>query len=875
MARKGEDSPAMKQYRDLKDQHAGALLLYQMGDFYETFFDDAKQLADTLGITLTTRGDDTAGNPIMMAGFPLRALDQHLPRLLEAGLRVVICEQVEDPAEAKGLVKRDVTRVITPGTVLEESLLDARVQRIIAAWLPPTGKKPGGLAWAELSTGRFLCCTITEPELLPALARLEPAELLLPEKLWAARREAILALRNDTSASLTAAADYSFEPGRAREILHGHLGVKTMQGFGFDDDNGPELCAAAALLHYLHENQRGRIAHLRAPERFDPRQVMALDRATLDALEITRTLREGRRSGSLIEVLDRTATAMGARELRGWLTAPLADLKRITARHAAVDELLHTPRRLSLLRESLQGLPDLERLAGKLGGSRASPRDLGGLREALRRLPLLKGALAGSESSLLSYAGEKLEALGDLRELLESRLSDEPPNTLKEGGVIRPGVNAELDELRTLGRDSSGWMARYQDEEAARAGIPTLKVGFNSVFGFYIEVTHANSGKVPAHYIRKQTLKGAERYITPELKEHESRILNAEKRIHSLETGLFNELREQTAAQTQRLLASARLAALVDALAALALVAHERAWVRPQLDTSTDLRLEGARHPMLEATLPAGQCVPNDAILEGDVMAIVTGPNMAGKSTYVRTVALCVVLAQAGSFVPAKACALGLVDRIFTRLGSADDISRGQSTFMVEMAETANILNHATQRSLVILDEVGRGTSTFDGVSIAWAVSEFLLRQVKARTFFATHYHELTQLSLQFSGVRNLNVVVREYGDELIFLHQIAEGGADRSYGIHVAKLAGIPGEVVSRARAILARLEADSPVLSGKALQGQPAGPNLKRPKQVQLSLFTVQENQALKELDALDTSSLTPEQALAELLRLKGLNR
>ncbi|MCA8915644.1 MAG: DNA mismatch repair protein MutS [Planctomycetes bacterium] len=878
MAGKGEDSPAMKQYRELKDAHAGALLLYQMGDFFETFFEDARQLADTLGITLTTRGDDSHGNPIDMAGFPLRALDQHLPRLLEAGLRVVICEQIEDPAEAKGLVKRDVTRVITPGTVLEESLLDARKPSIIAAWLPPRkAGTEGGLAWAELSTGRFQCALLAESQLEAAIARLDPAELLLPEKLWASDREQVTHLRSSLRASLTAAADFSFDTKRATEELHRHFAVKTLQGFGFDDGKSADVAAAGALLMYLHENQRGKLAHVRSLERFNPRDVMALDRATLDALEITKTLRESRRSGSLLDCVDRTLTAMGARELRDWMTGPLTDPRKINARHAAVDELVHTPRRLSLIREAMQGLPDVERLAGRLGTGRVTPRDLSGLRLALQRLPMLRSALSGTESSLLSYAGDQLDALADLRALLETRLADDPPVTIKDGGVIRAGVSEELDELRALGRDGKSWMAKFQEDEARRSGISSLKVGFNNVFGYYIEVTHAQASKVPEHYIRKQTLKAAERYITPELKDHESRILNAEKRILALETQLFSELRDELTSHTARLIASARLVALVDALTGLAQVANERGWCRPALDDSTTLRLVQARHPVLEQSLDPGKCVPNDALLEDNVtMAVVTGPNMAGKSTYVRTVALCVLLAQSGSFVPAKQAVIGAVDRIFTRLGSADDIGKGQSTFMVEMAETANILNHATSQSLIVLDEVGRGTSTFDGVSIAWAVSEFLLRTVKARTFFATHYHELTQLALQFDGVTNLNVVVREWNDELIFLHQIAEGGADRSYGIHVAKLAGIPAGVVTRASAILGKLEADSPVLSGRALKGEPAGgPKLKRPKQVQLSLFSISENAALKELNALDTSSITPEQALAELLRLKGLAR
>ncbi|MCA8945238.1 MAG: DNA mismatch repair protein MutS, partial [Planctomycetes bacterium] len=515
-------------------------------------------------------GDDSQGNPISMAGFPLRALDQHLPRLLESGLRVVICEQVEDPAEAKGLVRREVTRVITPGTVLEESLLDARKASIIAAWLPPKGKHEGGLAWAELSTGQFLCTAMPEHQLPAALARLEPAELLLPEKLWVSDREKLVEFRQSTRASVTAAADFSFDNKRAVEELHRQFGVQTLQGFGFETEKGPELSAAGALLLYLYENQRGKIAHIRTLERFNHRDVMALDRATLDALEVTHTLRDGKRSGSLLDCVDRTQTAMGARELRAWLVAPLTDTRKIAARHAAVDELVHTPRRLNLLREAMQGLPDMERLAGRLGTARVTPRDLGGLRLALQRLPMLRGALSGTECSLLAYAGEQLDALSDLRLLLEDRLSDDPPVTIKDGGIIRAGVSEELDELRALGRDGKSWMTRFQEQEAETTGIPSLKVGFNNVFGYYIEVTHAHTGKVPPHYIRKQTLKAAERYITPELKDYESRILNAEKRILALETQLFTALRDELTNHSNRLTATARLVALVDAIGGLA-----------------------------------------------------------------------------------------------------------------------------------------------------------------------------------------------------------------------------------------------------------------------------------------------------------------
>ncbi|MCC6575183.1 MAG: DNA mismatch repair protein MutS [Planctomycetes bacterium] len=886
MAAKGEDSPAMKHFRELKEKHADALLLYQIGDFFETFFEDAKQLASTLGVVLTSRGEDTRGAEIPMAGFPVRALDQHLPRLLEAGLRVVVCEQTEDAGAAKGLIKREVTRVITPGTVTEESLLDARKPTLIAAWLPARGKvKTGGLAWAELTTGRFMCAALEPEQLAGALARLEPAELLLPEQLWTRDRAVVDGVRPLTRAALTATPDFSFDAARADKELCKHFGVKTLAGFGFDSAGGPDISSAGALLAYLAENQKGKLAHIRGLEKFEPRAVMALDRATLDALEITQTLREKTRKGSVLDCLDVTNTPMGARELRGWLTGPLTDAKKIAARHAAIDELIHQPRRLKLLRESLAGLPDLERLTGRLGTGRAQPRDLAGVREALRRLPLVRNALAGSESTLLSYAGDQLDALADLRTLIESRLADDPPVAVKDGGVIKAGVNAELDELRALGRDGKQFIARFQEDEAARSGIASLKVGYNNIFGYYIEVTHTHTAKIPANYIRKQTLKGAERYITPELKEFETRVLNAERSIAALESQLFSELREALVAQAGRLIASARLAALVDALACLAQVAATRGWVRPLIDDTRDLKLIDARHPVLEQALPQGTLVPNDAELVGARMAIVTGPNMAGKSTYVRTVALCVLLAQAGSFVPAREARIGLTDRIFTRLGSADDIGKGQSTFMVEMAETANILRHATDRSLIVLDEVGRGTSTFDGVSIAWAICEHILR-LGARTFFATHYHELTQLALRASGVSNLNVAVREWQDELVFLHKIVPGGADRSYGIHVAKLAGIPAEVVARGGEILRKLEADSPVLANDAsgesgrnhgLGPAPVtdGPKLKRPKSIQLSMFTVNENRALKALQDVDLSRLTPEQALAALLRLQQLSR
>ncbi len=882
MAARGEDSPAMKHFRELKEAHAGAVLLYQIGDFFETFFEDARIIAQTLGITLTSRGDKIDGDPIPMAGFPLRALDQHLPRLLESGLRVVVCEQTEDAALAKGLVKREVTRVITPGTVTEDSLLDARKPTLIACFAQ--SKKGAALAWAELSTGRFQTANCPLEELAGALARLDPAELLLPEQLWARDREQLEKLRSLSRAALTAAPDYSFDESRAVSSLRAHFGVKTLACFGFESETGDELRAAGALLCYLAENQRGKLAHVRSLERFEPRQVMALDKATLDALEVVNTLRDRERKGSLLDCIDETCTSMGARELRQWLINPLTELRKINSRHGAVDELVRTPRRLKLLRDALGNLPDIERLAGKIGSGRALPRDLGGLREALARLPLIRNAVAGAESALLAYVGDTLDAMDDLRNLLAAQLADELPQNVKDGGVIRAGVNAELDEMRGLGRDGKAFIARFQEDEVKRTGIATLKVGYNSVFGYYIEITHAQSQKAPANYIRKQTLKGAERFITPELKEYEAKVLNAERRIQTLEAELFGALREQAAAQSGRVLASARLVALLDVLACLAQVAHTRGWVRPNIDDSSELKLTDARHPLLERKLEAGKLVPNDCDLSAEKpMAIVTGPNMAGKSTYVRTVALSVLLAQAGSFVPAREAVIGLCDRIFTRLGSADDIGKGASTFMVEMAETANILNHATAKSLIVLDEVGRGTSTYDGVSLAWAISEFILGELAARTVFATHYHELTQLAAKYSGARNLNVAVREWNDELIFLHKIVEGGADRSYGIHVAKLAGIPNAVVQRGKEILAKLEADSPALvSGTGTPIREASsaravtdPALKRPKSVQLSLFTVNENSAIRALRELDLSRLTPEQALAELLRLQSLAR
>jgi DNA mismatch repair protein MutS len=808
----------MQQYREAKERHPGMLLLFRMGDFFELFESDAEEAARVLGLTLTSR-DKT----VPMAGFPHHALDSHLRKLLEAGHRVAICDQVEDAALAKGLVRREVTRVVTAGTLTEDELLDPRrANHLASIWVARPARRPTtgdsdlvGVAWVDLSTGFFQATDVPWPRLSDELARLAPSECLCPEESGAPRSADQPAALADTLRSMAAASalttrpDWTFDPASARAALFQHFNVTTLTGFGFDDEQ-PCLTAAGALLLYLQETLKAGLAHLSRLRPYRQDGCLFLDEVTRRSLELTRTLRDGSRDGSLLAALDRTVTSMGARLLQEWLIAPLAERCPIEARLDAVAELLGEQQLRQELRDVLNECFDLQRLTARVSTGRASPRDLAAMARTLRLLPRVKAKVTARRAPLLRDLETRLELCPDLREALDNALSDQPPLSAREGGVIRRGYDADLDELHNIARGGKEWIARFQADEINRTGIGSLKVGFNKVFGYYIEITHTHASKIPADYQRKQTLKNAERYITPELKAYEEKVLTAEEKIFQREYELFVALRDRVAVQTARLLQTAEVLATLDVLAGLAELASARQYCRPELCAEPILEIHEGRHPVLDQTLPPGTFVPNDVTMGPDagLVLLITGPNMAGKSVYIRQVALLTLLAHMGGFVPARQARIGLADRIFTRVGASDELSRAQSTFMVEMTEAANILNNATARSLVILDEIGRGTSTYDGVSLAWAIAEYLHNQVSCRALFATHYHELAQLADKLPGLRNYNVLVREVEEEIVFLHQIAPGSADKSYGIHVARLAGVPEEVLDRAKEVLKELE-------------------------------------------------------------------
>jgi DNA mismatch repair protein MutS len=856
-------TPMMQQYREAKERHPGMLLLFRMGDFYELFYEDAEVVARVLGLTLTSR-DKT----IPMAGFPHHALDNHLRKLLRAGHRVAICDQVEDPALAKGLVRREVTRVVTPGTLTEDDLLDPRQANYLAALTLAggSGSRAAGLAWVELSTGLFQAADVARDRLGDELARLAPSELLCGEMASAAEAAPYLGRLRETVPALTVTPrpDWTFDPATARAALFSHFGVTTLAGFGFDDAQAC-LAAAGALLLYLQDTLRANLAHLSRLRPYAEHRFLFLDEVTRRALELTRTLRENARTGSLLSVLDRTVTPMGARLLQEWLLAPLAERGGITARLDAVAELLDEHGLRQELRAGLGEAFDLQRLTARVSTGRASPRDLRSVGQTLGLLPRLKGRVAGRQAPLLRDLESRLELCPELREELEAALVDDPPLSPREGGVIRRGYDPDLDELHGVASSGKEWIARFQADEIRRTGIPSLKVGFNQVFGYYIEVTHAQAGRVPEDYQRKQTLKNAERYITPELKAHEEKVLTAQEKIYQREYDLFVGLRDRVAAQTGRLLQTAEVLAALDVLAALAELAAERNYCRPGLSDEPVLAVRDGRHPVLDQTLPPGTFVPNDAGLGKDegTFLLLTGPNMGGKSVYIRQCALVVLMAQMGSFVPAREALVGLADRIFTRVGASDELGRGQSTLMVEMTEAANILNNATGRSLVILDEIGRGTSTYDGVSLAWGITEYLHDRVGCRALFATHYHELAQLAEVLPGLRNYNVLVHEAVDGIVFLHKVAAGSADKSYGIHVAQRAGVPAEVLARAREVLAELEAHHLNMPERP------GARIRRPRLVQASLFAHTEDPVLEALRRFDVEGARPEEVAEQVRR------
>ncbi|MBM4001427.1 MAG: DNA mismatch repair protein MutS [Planctomycetes bacterium] len=845
-------TPMMQQYADAKAVCGDALLLFRMGDFYELFYDDAKAAAQLLGLALTSR--DKGENPVPMAGFPHHQLEPYLRKLIGAGRRAAVCEQMEDPRKATGLVKREVTRVVTPGTLTDDCLLDPRESNYLAAVAWPAGSRDeegvAGLAWCDLSTGRFLAAVLPRSAIGDQLARLAVSECLFDE-----RTEAPPATGPIT---MTSRPPWCFAQEHAEKILREQFGAATLEGFGFTDSDRLAVRAAGAVLDYLRDTQRTALPHLDRLTPYRQGTSLDLDASTRRSLELTRTIRDGRREGSLLSVLDRTKTPMGARLLGDWLANPLTDAAAIGMRHDAVSQLA-LPFRYSELRNCLSNAYDLERLIARVSTGRASPRDLQFIGRTLERLPSLRENFDSGGSVLLIELRDQLEPLPDLCERIASAFVDTCPIQARDGGFIRSGYSAELDRLRSLAHGGKQWIAEYQSREVRRTGIPSLKVGYNRVFGYYIELTNAHRERAPAEYIRKQTLKNAERYITPELKEREEQVLTADERAKELEYDLFVELRDRVAAESRTLRRTASALAHLDVLRGLADLALDRKYCRPKLVDGDRLRIVDGRHPVLDVLEPEGTFVPNDTTMGGDDGSIhlITGPNMAGKSTYIRQVALITLMAQIGSYVPAREAEIGVADRIFARVGASDELSRGQSTFMVEMTETARILNTSTRRSLVILDEIGRGTSTYDGVSLAWAVVEHLHDRIGCRTFFATHYHELADLAASLAGMRNFNVSVREWQDDVLFLHKIAPGPADKSYGIHVARLAGVPREVNERAKQILAHLEDEH--LDG---HGKPRVARRERTRRgdIQLTLFSPHEHHLLREIRELDLDQIAP---------------
>jgi len=845
----------MQQYLEIKRQHADAILFFRMGDFYEMFYEDARTAARELGLTLTSRNNGGAAH-VPLAGVPVKAASEYLRRLVQRGHRVAICEQVEDPRTAKGVVRRAVVETVTPGAVLAEDLLDGAGNNFLVAVAP---SDPAGVAAIDISTGEFLLETVARADLAAALDRYDPREIVLPiatEGPWLpdgctrAEREG-----------------WEFDARLGETALGEWFGLQGLGGLDIGPADAPGVAAAGALLHYLRELQPGGVPQLARPRVRRAGTTMVIDEMTRRNLELLEPMRPGDEDTSLLRMVDRTQTPMGTRMLRQWLLAPLLSLDAIGARHDAVAVLAADGRGRERLRDALDGIRDLERLGGRAAAHRATPRDLGGLRDAVQRLPDVLSALDGlagrAGSAWLEGLVARFDLLTDLSGLLAARLTDRPPTVLGDGETIRAGVDAVLDEQRDLRDGGKSFIAALQAGERERTGIGSLKVGYNRVFGYYLEVSKANRHLIPAHYERRQTLTGAERYVTPELKEYESRVLQAEELALARERELVDALCDAVYAQLARLQEAGRTLATLDVLASFAEVAVAERYVRPSMLDDAVLDLRASRHPVVERRLPAGKFISNDIRLDdGQRVLLLTGPNMAGKSTVLRQVGLAVVLAQAGSFVPADAAAIGVVDRVFTRVGASDNLGLGQSTFMVEMSETSAILHAATARSLVLLDEIGRGTATYDGVAIAWAVTEHLHDRVGCKTIFATHYHELTQLTEELAHARNFNVAVREDGHDVIFLYRLEPGGADRSYGIHVGRMAGLPAQVVARAESILAMLEAGHHVAGRK-----PPPP----PDAAQLPLFEADDHPLLDELRALDPDRMTPLEALARLAELK----
>jgi DNA mismatch repair protein MutS len=862
-------TPLMRQYQQVKAKYPDTVLLFRMGDFFETFDEDAKITSKVLGIVLTKRGNGAAGET-PLAGFPHHALDTYLPKLLRSGYRVAICEQLEDPKFAKGIVKRDVIEVVTPGVAFSEKVLDQKQNNYLAAvsLMSPlaTSNDKIGFAFVDVSTGEFELSEFPLKQLIEQLNSLQPQELIVQKR----DLEMIKTLLGERIRMLyTKVDDWIFNPDYAYELLVNHFKTQSLKGFGIEELR-IGIVAAGAIMNYLQETQKSNIPHIKKIVPYDVSEYMVLDVSTKRNLEITANI-AGQSDGTLFSIIDRTLTPMGGRMLKQWINRPLKRLEPISARLEAVKELVANESVRQKIAEELEHIGDLERLIAKIATGRANPREVNQLKAMLSQVPNLKSHIMHFKCQTLKDLNGRLDPLTNLVSTIGETIADDPPMSLIDGGVIRKGYNKELDDIRALAFGAKDWVAKHQQSERVRTGITSLKIGYNNVFGYYIEVTNTHKNKVPEDYIRKQTLTNAERFVTPELKEYEEKILHAEEKILALETRLFNELRLVIAEYAGTIQGNAQAIAMLDCHASLASVAVENHYVCPILDDSLRIEIKDGRHPVIEKLLPPGEhYTPNSTLIDNmsDQILIVTGPNMSGKSSYLRQVGLIVLLSQIGSFVPATSAHIGVVDRIYTRVGASDNIASGESTFLVEMHEAANIVNTATEHSLILLDEIGRGTSTFDGISIAWAFTEYLHERIGAKTLFATHYHELNELAEIFSRIKNYKVDVREYGDKVIFLHKVTPGFADHSYGIQVAQMAGLPEEITDRAKLVLKNLESSELVFRTKEhkdLKSEEEG------AKIQLTMFELKDDKIREELRKIDIEHITPMEAMQALASLK----
>lgn len=860
-------TPLLRQYHQIKKEHKDAILFFRMGDFYEMFYDDAVTASKVLEIALTTR-DKRTENPVPLCGIPYHAINSYLPKLIKEGYRVAVCEQVENPALTKGIVKREVVRVITPGTVLDGNLLDSKDNNFIASIYP--AEKITGIAYVDVSTGDFFIAELPSSQVNDEIARIDPREIITPQS--PTKVIPPFSLRGGMGGLPHPYPPELFEYEKSYRTLLEHLKENTAE-LDKIDIKGPSINAAGALLNYLFAVQKTSLLNINSLIVYRREQYMTLDEIAQRTLEIVKSSQSGQKKGTLFHLLDKTVTPMGGRMLKHWILHPLLDIIEIITRQDAVEEIKNNFMFRTKLRTLLTNIQDMERIISRITLKAANARDIMSLKQCLAELPEIKQLLSECANPLIQEAGNSIDPLDELLKIISDSICDSPPLSLTDGGIIKDGYSRELNELREISRDGKGGIARLEAKEKERTGIDSLKIRYNRVFGFYIELTKSNLKNIPLDYVRKQTLVNAERFITPELKDYENRVLGAEDKIKALEYQLFEDIRASAANEVEKVQRSARAIALTDVLSSLAETAHIYHYVRPVIDNSLQISIKDGRHPVIEQINSADRFVSNDSDMDCDKnqLMILTGPNMAGKSTYMRQVALIVLMAQMGGFVPAKEAAIGVVDRIFTRIGASDNLAEGRSTFMVEMEETANILRNATHRSLIILDELGRGTSTFDGISIAWASAEYINKKIKAKTLFATHYNELTELALTSEGIFNNHIAVREWNDEVIFIRKVLPGMADKSYGVQVARLAGLPHEVITRAKEVLNNLENEELDSTGSPRLAHKSEEEKKPVFQIDLFNRESEPNPVLEEIKRLDVMNMTPIQALAKLEELK----